>query len=187
MIVPIALSLSLLSFLFQAGFAAPRLEARTADGLTAAQQAQFLSLHNSIRAKHSAAALTWNATLANAAEKWSSKCVFQHSGGSLGPYGENLAAGTGAYNVSAAMTSWTNEECKCSHRFKVAQTPLALTGVHSASYVPSNPQPSHYTQIVWKSTKQVGCGLYTCVGGTIFPASYVSYHPVYVTKRSATS
>ncbi|KAG8985131.1 hypothetical protein FRB94_005050 [Tulasnella sp. JGI-2019a] len=150
MLVPIALSLSLLSSLFQAGAAVPHLVAR-GDGLTAAQESQFLSLHNTIRAQHGAAALTWDATLANAAGTWTSKCVFQHSGGSLGPYGENLAAGTGGYAVSDAMTGWTSEQ---------------------SSYDPSNPQPSHYTQVVWKGTTSVGCALYTCAAGTIFPALY---------------
>lgn len=79
------------------------------DGLSDSQQATFLSLHNSIRSEHGATALTWSGDLAAAAKGWADKCVFKHSGGSLGPYGENLAAGTGsAYDVSAAMKSEIN-------------------------------------------------------------------------------
>ena len=47
----------------------------------------YLNAHNSFRAKHGAAPLTWNATLANAAQSWVDKCVFKHSGGAVGPYG----------------------------------------------------------------------------------------------------
>jgi hypothetical protein len=47
----------------------------------------FLDGHNTVRAQHGAAPLTWNTDLANAALKWANGCVFEHSGGSLGPYG----------------------------------------------------------------------------------------------------
>ncbi|KAG8974348.1 hypothetical protein FRB90_009793, partial [Tulasnella sp. 427] len=80
------------------------------DGLTSSQQATFLSLHNSIRSEHGAVDLTWSDELATAAKGWADNCVFQHSKGAIGPYGENLAAGTGsAYDVSTAMKSWTDE------------------------------------------------------------------------------
>ena len=52
----------------------------------------YLDGHNVIRAKHNAAPLTWSSTLASAAETWAKRCVFEHSGGSLGSYGENLVS-----------------------------------------------------------------------------------------------
>ena len=39
-----------------------------------------------------------------------------------------------------------------------------------ASYDPNNPQPSHFTQVVWKATQQLGCAVQNCNG--IFPAEY---------------
>lgn len=39
-----------------------------------------------------------------------------------------------------------------------------------AQYDPNNPVPSHFTQVVWKGTTQVGCAVQVCSG--IFPASY---------------
>ncbi|EGN98598.1 hypothetical protein SERLA73DRAFT_122502 [Serpula lacrymans var. lacrymans S7.3] len=110
---------------------------------------QYLDLHNAAREAHGASDLTWNATLATAAQTWANGCVFQHSGGTLGPYGENLAAGTGNFTIADGIGAWTAE---------------------ASQYDPSNPQPSHWTQVVWKGTSEVGCAVQTCNG--IFAASY---------------
>ncbi|KAI0322084.1 PR-1-like protein [Amylostereum chailletii] len=120
------------------GALATPLESRDA---SPAEQQQYLSAHNSFRAQHGAAPLTWNANLGSKAQQWANRCVFQHSGGSLGPYGENLAAGTGSFPISAAIKLWTDE---------------------SSSYNPSNPQPSHFTQVVWKSSTELGCAVAQC-------------------------
>nr|VWO97042.1 Repressed by TUP1 protein 4 [Ganoderma boninense] len=107
---------------------------------TSAQDiAVYLAAHNGVRAQHGATALVWNQTLADAGQRWVDSCKFQHSGGSLGPYGENLAAGTGgSYDSTAAVKSWTDE---------------------APQYDPQNPAPSHFTQVVWKSM-QVGVAKY---------------------------
>ncbi|GJJ08757.1 hypothetical protein Clacol_002976 [Clathrus columnatus] len=111
---------------------------------------QYLSSHNSVRAQHGAAPLKYSQTLARAAESWANRCQFKHSGGTLGPFGENLAAGTGSFTIADAVKSWTDE---------VSQ------------YNPHNPQPSHFTQVVWKSTTEVGCAKAFCqniLGGATF-------------------
>ncbi|KAG9005410.1 hypothetical protein FRB94_010889 [Tulasnella sp. JGI-2019a] len=126
-------------------------DSATSGGLTSQQISDFLTLHNTIRAQHGASALTWDATMANAGEGWADKCVFEHSGGSLGPWGENIAAGTGsAYDVTAAMKSWTDE---------------------ISEYDAGNPVASHYTQVVWKGSQKVGCGLAPACAG-IFDSSF---------------
>ena len=60
----------------------------------------YLSAHNTVRAQHGASPLTWNNTLANAAQKWANGCVFQHSGGSLGPFGGTFIAHSPWYLLS---------------------------------------------------------------------------------------
>ena len=72
----------------------------------------YLSTHNTVRKAHGAVDLVWNDALATAAQSWANGCVFEHSGGSLGPYGENLAAGTGNYGITNAVNDWTNEACE---------------------------------------------------------------------------
>ncbi|KAG6911826.1 hypothetical protein DXG01_000073 [Tephrocybe rancida] len=123
----------------------------SSSGSTASSDVQsYLSSHNTIRAQHGAAALTWSDDLASKAQTWANKCVFQHSGGTLGRLGENLAAGTGSsYGIQSAIKSWTDEV---------------------SEYNSANPVPSHFTQVVWKGTTQVGCAVQSCDG--IFDASF---------------
>ncbi|KAG8790968.1 hypothetical protein FRC12_010498 [Ceratobasidium sp. 428] len=97
----------------------------------ATTQQQYLDAHNTERAAHGAAALTWDA----------------------GTLGQNLAAGTGNPSIATEVGWWNNER---------------------SDYNPSNPQPSHWTQVVWKGTTKVGCYLATCAPGTILDASYGS-------------
>ncbi|KAJ8083589.1 hypothetical protein PM082_009464 [Marasmius tenuissimus] len=141
-----------LSFLTAVGVAS--LSAASAIQARAPVLNDVLKAHNDFRAKHGAAALTWSDTLASAAQTWANKCVFQHSGGAVGPYGENLAAGSGGgYNALSGVKSWTDE---------------------ASSYNPSNPQPSHFTQVVWKGSKQLGCAVAQCgdkIFGPQFPTS----------------
>jgi hypothetical protein len=37
---------------------------------------------------------------------------------------------------------------------------------------PKNPQPSHYTQVVWRGSTQVGCAVVDCAPGKIFDAKF---------------
>ncbi|KLO11770.1 PR-1-like protein [Schizopora paradoxa] len=134
--------------------AAPNPQTNEVHELVERQQSnimQMLTLHNNLRATHGAKALKWDNNLASKAQQWAKGCKFQHSGGSLGPFGENLAAGTGNFNVANAFNSWASEE---------------------SSYNPRNPQPSHYTQVVWKGTTAVGCFAATCPPGSIFPSNF---------------
>jgi uncharacterized protein YkwD len=105
---------------------------------------EYLKGHNDFRKKHGASALTWNDNLASKAQQWANGCIFEHSKGTLGKFGENLAAGTGSgYTIASAIKSWTDE---------------------SKDYDPNNPSSSHFTQVVWKNSKQVGCALQLCDG-----------------------
>ena len=54
---------------------------------SAADISSYLSAHNTVRAQHGASNLVWNVTLESFAQMWVSRCKFQHSGGSLGPFG----------------------------------------------------------------------------------------------------
>ncbi|KAF2645843.1 PR-1-like protein [Massarina eburnea CBS 473.64] len=118
-----------------------------------------LNVTNTYRKQHNATSLKWNDTLAGVAEKWSERCVFEHSGG---PTGENLSSGYA--NASASIVVWGNE--RTIYDFKKGEFSKA-TG--------------HFTQLVWKSTTSVGCGRTECNGksGKKAPGWFVvcEYYP----------
>ncbi|KAF7329456.1 PR-1-like protein [Mycena kentingensis (nom. inval.)] len=128
----------------------------------------YLAGHNTVRAKHGAVPLVWSNTLAAAAQVWADKCVFEHSGGTLGPFGENLAAGSGDFSIAAGVKAWTDEATRL-------QVPLPLPADDGLTedYNPANPQPSHFTQVVWKATTLLGCAVAACDG--IFAPEFIKY------------
>lgn len=119
---------------------------------------RFVDAHNKVRAQHCAAPLSWSPKLAAAAQKWADSlraqgCKFGHSGGQ---YGENLAAGTeGVLDPEATVAMWYDE-------IKLYKFP---DGGFSM-------QTGHFTQLVWRGTKQVGCGHTTCKGNDIWVCEY---------------
>lgn len=118
----------------------------------------LLSEHNKKRALHKdTSALSWSSKLADYAQSYADKydCSgnLVHSGG---PYGENLALG---YGEAGSVDAWYDE---------------------ISSYDWSNPgfssNAGHFTQVVWKSSTEVGCGIKTC-GGLWGDYVICSYNP----------
>lgn len=104
----------------------------------------MLTIHNDDRAKHAASPLTWDATLASAAAKWAAGCKWQHTPNN--PYGQNIAAGTASnFGARDAADSWYNE---------ISQYNFAA-GQYSDS-------TGHFTQMVWKGSKKLGCAIQEC-------------------------
>jgi len=119
---------------------------------------QLVDAHNAVRALHCAAPLTWSAKLAQVAQAWANAlrdkgCAFGHSGGQ---FGENLAAGTtGMMGPEAVVQMWY-EEVK---DYKFPDGGFSM-------------QTGHFTQVVWRGTKQVGCGKSQCKGMDIWVCNY---------------
>lgn len=104
----------------------------------------MLNEHNAKRELHTNTPdLTWSDTLAtyaqNYADEYDCSGALTHSGGS---YGENLALG---YGTTGAVDAWYNE---------ISSYDFSNPGFSSST--------GHFTQVVWKSTSQVGCGIKTC-------------------------
>ncbi|KAG7450332.1 PR-1-like protein [Guyanagaster necrorhizus] len=115
----------------------------------------WLTAHNTVRQQHGADNLTWSDEVASTAQAWADQCNFEHSGSS---YGENLAEASGDVNIAAAVQLWADE---------------------ASEYNASNPTYSHFTQMVWKSTTELGCGYAKCSniysdygGGVLYVCNY---------------
>jgi uncharacterized protein YkwD len=103
-----------------------------------------LTLHNAARFRHrDTPAMTWDASIAESAQKWASGCRFAHSGKS--GVGENLCMGQSDWN--ACISAWYNE---------LANYNYANGGFSSAT--------GHATQMVWKASVRLGCGKASCSG-----------------------
>lgn len=114
--------------------------------------------HNQVRAEHCAPPLTWSTELAAEATAWANQlaangCAFQHS---QSDHGENLAAGTsGALDADAVVALWAREEEKYDYK----RPGFSM-------------KTGHFTQVVWKDTLAVGCGVATCAGRDTWVCNY---------------
>ncbi len=114
--------------------------------------------HNRVRAEHCAPPLTWSTELAAEATAWANQlaangCAFQHS---QSDHGENLAAGTsGALDADAVVAMWAREEEKYDYK----RPAFSL-------------KTGHFTQVVWKDTLAIGCGVATCAGKDTWVCNY---------------
>lgn len=127
-------------------------------GAPAAMRA-LVDAHNAYRAKHCARGLTWSPKLAQAAQDWANSlkaqgCKFGHK--PRNPFGENLAAGTSGTLDGQSVADMWYDEVK-DYRFG--------NGGFSM-------QTGHFTQLVWRETTQIGCGVATCNGMDIWVCEY---------------
>lgn len=103
--------------------------------------------------------LHWNATVAATAQAYaevlaSQGCDLNHSTTS---YGENLFWGTGDYTPQDVVDAWMSEDvCYPGGPFPDACTCTC----------------GHYTQIVWRDTTQVGCGIAYCGQSVVWVCNY---------------
>lgn len=125
---------------------------------TTAQRTDCLAAHNEVRRGVTEAVipnLSYNTTLEAAACQWSKFLAengkFQHSGGKVGRYGENLhkitysrATTVALPSCRGAVRSWANEK-----KYYQAGMRVAVDG-DFARY-------GHYSALCWPTTKQVGC------------------------------
>jgi pathogenesis-related protein 1 len=109
---------------------------------------QMTAAHNKERAAADVPPLAWDNKLAQDAAEWAMQlaqmCQLKHSGGSNG---ENLFWSSVAPDSTDIVNAWASEQDYYDH-----ETRSCAVGKTCG----------HYTQIMWKSTKKMGCALAKC-------------------------
>ncbi|MEM6475900.1 MAG: CAP domain-containing protein [Pseudomonadota bacterium] len=117
-------------------------------------QSAWLNAHNIARAEFGSPALKWNDGLASEARDWARKLArsgrFQHaSRDQRKGRGENLWMGTrGGFAPHQMIDSFVSEK----RWFRPGKFPAVSTTGNWADV-------GHYTQIVWRDTREVGCAV----------------------------
>jgi uncharacterized protein YkwD len=111
--------------------------------INSTEEKQILAAQNAVRKRVGVPPLAWSAQLARAAARWARTLAgngkFEHQ--ARNPYGENLFEVIGATaDPDEVVNSWAAEAKNYNHDKN------SCSGTCG-----------HYTQIVWRGTKEVGC------------------------------
>jgi len=135
-------------------------------GTELASVAGITAAHNEVRANASPtpepalAPLCWSSSVAEIAQAYAEGCVFQHNP-SRGFLGENLFASSGSASASSALQAvnlWAAEAVDYTYETN------SCSGVCG-----------HYTQLVWRGTENLGCGIATCFANSPFGSSFSTW------------
>ncbi len=105
---------------------------------------EMLHAHNDVRAGAGLPPLQWSSELAGFAQKWAASLIANNrtAHNTRTSYGENiLATGLGSTPTSV-VTEWASESRAYTYRTNTC-----------------NGDCGHYTQLVWRNTRRVGCAM----------------------------
>jgi len=135
-----------------------------------AKDAQLvLDHHNRVRKEVGVPPLTWSKELAAFAQQWADQLAstgkFEHRPNNS--YGENIFIGSGGYTVLDASKDWYSEKKG-----------------YTYSKIGDDLSAGHYTQMVWKNTKQMGVGVAIAGNGDMYvvanyspPGNFIGQFP----------
>ncbi|XP_007546022.1 PREDICTED: cysteine-rich venom protein TEL1-like isoform X2 [Poecilia mexicana] len=127
---------------------------------TSTEQTEIVNKHNTLRRGVQPTAsnmmkMSWNKEAATNAEKWAATCSMKHSPASsrvisTSGCGENLYMASFKNSWSNAIQAWYNEVAN--FRYGVGSINGGVVG--------------HYTQVVWATSKNIGCAMAYCPNST---------------------
>lgn len=129
-------------------------------GLTGVERAQIVTLHNRCRSAVRPGAtpalppLVWSDEAAAVAQGWARECRFAHNA-RRGRYGENIAYHTRG-SVDLLVRLWLDEARDYAYATDRCRGEAC----------------GHYTQVVWRATRSVGCGAQMCPFGRYLVCNY---------------
>ena len=113
------------------------------NGLSPAEISELLASHNRARAEQNLVPMVWDCMLANLAQAWANRGAFEHRTDTS--FGENIFVSSNPGEpVATVVKTWLGERSNWTNR----------PGVCTAGKV-----CTHYTQVMWKTTTLVGCGV----------------------------
>lgn len=116
--------------------------------VSAEQRRQLLHAHNRWREKVDVPPLEWSDAVAATAQAWADRLAklgrLEHDPGTK--YGENLFIGSGSRAPADAVDDWGSEKARCGYHGE----PISSSRRCAVA---------HYTQMVWRNTERVGCGV----------------------------
>ncbi|EAZ90993.1 CAP family protein, partial [Crocosphaera chwakensis] len=130
---------------------------------------QILTAHNQYRQQVNITSLSWSDQLANDAQTWSNHLAslggnqLQHDP-NIKRQGENLWLGTSNRFTYKQMVDYWGQEKQYLNSTQFNLETVSSTGNWS--------DVAHYTQMVWKNTKQVGCAVSTAGNNDILVCRY---------------
>ena len=162
----------------------PGSSARAETLLDEAQRQEIVSAHNRWRGEVGAPELRWTDDLAHVAQRWadqlrlSRRCTPEHNKGTN--LGENL------YWASAVRWSDGRVEIARVMPSKVVDSWGGEKGFydHTSNRCRAGKVCGHYTQVVWRDSTEVGCGMAVCANASQVwvcnyrpPGNYVGQKP----------
>ena len=142
-----------------------------------ALQQSMLAAHTPVRISHKLQPLTWSSELAQNAQQWAQHLAAhgckmqhrQHAGKARLQVGENIYWGS--------PVTWSDGRREVQSIESADVVSAWADEVHDYHYASNTckagKQCGHYTQVVWRDTKQVGCGMSLCPDqGQIWVCNY---------------
>ncbi len=120
----------------------------------------LLDAHNRWREDVGVSPLSWSEEAARQAQSWAERlasrgCAMEHS--QSRDFGENIAWGNTPGSPELVVELWAQERDDYDYATNTC-TPGKMCG--------------HYTQLVWRDTREVGCAVAACEGGEVWVCNY---------------